>query len=270
VDEISGVGERDVYAVPGSQLVWDNGQNQFTQILGDQPVRLPRGGDLLPPDLARRVLRDDNKVSALPARRIAGIDAAGLRLQPSDPDTAIGQVDIWADPASGLPLRVELTARGQHAPDLVTGFVTVSPQRPDDEVITPKPSPDSGFTTTAAPDVIGALGQVPLPPQLAGRALQTDRVGGGRGIGFYGTGLSAFVVAPLPRDVAGGAVNAMGKGGARTVTLPGGRATLLTIAPLSVLVEQSGRRSFLVAGVVTPALLTQAAAELSTLPRRRP
>jgi hypothetical protein len=270
VDEITGVGERDTYAVPGSQFVWDNGRNQYTQVVGDEPIRLPRGADLLPPDLARRVLRDETHVTALPARRVAGVDAAGLRVTPADPRTAIGQVDIWGDPATGLPLRVEVTAKGQHAPDIVTAFQSISTQRPDDDVITPKPSPDSGFTATDAPDVIGALGQFPLPPQLAGRPVQTDRVGGGRGLGFYGTGLSAFVVAPLPRDVAGGVVDAMGKGGAKTLTLPQGQGTLLTISPLSVLVERSGRRSFLLAGVVDPALLTQAAAELSTLPRRRP
>lgn len=275
VDEITGVGERDTYTVPGSQYVWDNGQNQYTEVVDDEPIRLPRGGDLLPPDLARRVLADEGKVAALPAKRVAGIDAAGLRVTPSDPQTAIGHVDVWADPDTGLPLRVEVTAKGQAAPFVVTAFQTVSTQRPDDDVITPKPSPDSGFTATAAPDVVGALGQVPLPPTLAGRQLQTDRVGGGRGLGFYGTGLSAFAVVPLPRNVSDGVVNAIGKVGGKTVTLPGGqntatRATLLTIAPLSVLVERSYRRSFLLAGVVDPALLTQAAADLSTLPRRRP
>ncbi|QUQ63401.1 hypothetical protein JJ691_11130 [Kutzneria sp. CA-103260] len=270
VDEISGVGERDTYAVPGSQYVWDNGQNQYTQVVGDQPIRLPRGGDLLPPDLARRVLADEGKVVALPAERVAGIDAAGLRVTPSDPQTAIGHVDVWADPDTGLPLRVEVTAKGQPAPFVVTAFQSVSTQRPDNDVITPKPSPDSGFTATGAPDVVGALGQFPLPPTLAGRQLQTDRVGGGRGLGFYGAGLAAFAVVPLPRNVSDGVVNAIGKVGGKTVTLPGGQGTLLTIAPLSVLVERSYRRSFLIAGVVDPALLTQAAAELSTLPRRRP
>lgn len=265
VDEISGVGERDTYAVPGSQFVWDNGQNQYTQVLGDEPVRLPRGGDLLPPDLARRVLRDERKVTALPAKRVAGVDAAGLRVTPADPQTAIGQVDVWADPDTGLPLRVEVTAKGQHAPIIVTAFQSVSTQRPDDDVITPKPSPDSGFTVTDAPDLGGVLGRFPLPPALADRTLQAGR---DTGLGFYGGGLSAFAVAPLPRNVAGGVVDAMGKAGARTVTLPGGQGTLLTIAPLSVLVERSYRRSFLLAGVVDPALLTQAAAELSTLPRR--
>jgi hypothetical protein len=267
VDEITGVGERDTYSVPGSTFVWDNGQNQYTQVVGDEPVRLPRGADLLPPDLARRVLEDEPKVTALPAKRVAGIDAAGLRVTPSDPQTAIGQVDIWADPDSGLPLRVEMTAKGQPAPVVVTAFQSVSLQRPDDDVIVPKPSPDSGFTATDAPDVIGTLGQFPLPPALAGHSRQPGR---GGGLGVYGTGLAAFVVAPLPHDVAGGVVDAMGKAGGKTVTLPGGRGTLLTISTLSVLVERSYRRSFLLAGVVDPALLAQAAAELSTLPRRRP
>src|SRR4029453_13306921 len=82
-----------------------------TQVVGDLPARLPQAPDLLPPDLARRLLADaapGDGLTALPPRRVAGIAAAGLRFTPGDPDTTIDRLDVWADPATGLPLQVEL------------------------------------------------------------------------------------------------------------------------------------------------------------------
>jgi hypothetical protein len=44
-------------------------------------------------------------VTAIAPRHIAGVDAAGLRINPTDPATTIGRVDIWADPETGLALQ---------------------------------------------------------------------------------------------------------------------------------------------------------------------
>ena len=47
----------------------------FTQVIGAQPVRLPRAADLLPPALARRLLgiaAATDRYSRLPSRRVAG------------------------------------------------------------------------------------------------------------------------------------------------------------------------------------------------------
>ncbi len=52
--------------------------------------------------------RSSDELSRLPARRVAGRSAAGLRLVPADPASTIARVDVWADEASGLPLRVEV------------------------------------------------------------------------------------------------------------------------------------------------------------------
>ncbi len=46
-------GERALYRTPAGQVVWDYGANQHIEIVGEPALRLPRGGDLLPPDLAR-------------------------------------------------------------------------------------------------------------------------------------------------------------------------------------------------------------------------
>jgi hypothetical protein len=266
--------ERGTYRTPGGEYTWDYGANLRTELFGEQPVRLPRAGDLLPPDLARRVLlaAPSDPMSALPGRRVAGVSAAGLRVRPSDPDTSVGQVDIWADPASGLPVRVEVTARGAGQPMLITEFLDVSLERPAAATLEPAAPPDAGITVTTAPDIVEALGAgtpVFFPFELAGRQLQTDHLAGLPGVGLYGTGLSSFVVLPLPRNRGASVTDAARKAGAKELDLPGGSGMLLTVAPLSVVVERSdvARRSYLIAGLVTPSLLERAAAEMSTVPR---
>jgi hypothetical protein len=275
VDVLTTGGERDVYRLPDGEYTWDYAANQLTELVGDPQLRLPRAGDLLPPDLARRILQDapGDPVSALPGRRIAGIAAEGLRLTPRDPDTTVGRVDIWADPATGLPLRVEISARGQAAPVLTTAFQQVDLGRPAIPSAPPSPAPGSGFSVTTAPDVakaLGALGQVPLPEQLAGRPLQRTDLGGVRGVGVYGKGLSAFIVAAVPRDIGASAASAAGQAGAATIQLTRGTAVAESIPPLSLLVVTPlfSRPSYLLAGLVDPAVLRSVADALTTLPRR--
>lgn len=273
-DVVSTVGERDVYGTPDGEFTWDYGANLLTRLVGTPPVRMPRAGDLLPPDLARRALsaaRDD-PVVALPARRVAGRAAPGLRLTPADPATTIGRVDVWADPGTGLPLAVEVTARGGARPVLVTRFLEVRTTPPAAGVLTPRLARGSGFSLVEAPDVadaLGVLGEVRPPERLAGRALREADAGGVRGVGVYGRGLSAFVALPLPRGVGGDTADAVADAGGEETELPGGHAFHLSIAPLSVVVVGShvARRWYLLAGMATPELLLDAAAELSLLPR---
>ncbi|HEU5473833.1 MAG TPA: hypothetical protein VFV67_24575 [Actinophytocola sp.] len=268
--------ERDVYRAPDGEYAWEYGTNQFTQILGEAPVRLPRAGDLLPPDLARRVLTaaPGDPGSALPSRRVAGIAAAGLRIRPADPDTTIGQVDIWADPDTGLPVRVEVTARGAGQPVMVTEFLELSLTRPAPELIRPRAPAGSGFTVLSVPDIAAAFNSEPtfFPGRLAGRELRTPELAGIPGAALYGSDLAAFVVLPLPRGAGGRATDAARRAAGSELALPGGTGVLLSVPPVTAIVARStvSRRSFLIAGLVTPAVLERAAAELSTARRNRP
>jgi hypothetical protein len=270
-DVLSIGSERDVYRTPHGEFVWDYGANLLTQLIGEQPVRLPRAGDLLPPDLARRVLTSGDPVTAIDSRRVAGVDAAGIRVRPADGDTSVGQVDIWADPVSGLPVRVEVTARGASKPVLVTRFVDLSQERPQESILMPTIPPDAGFSMATAPDIIEALGvtaPVRFPDSLAGKPLQTNQFAG-LPIGRYGTGLSSFVVLPLPRNLANSATDAARKAGASELKLNGGSGMLLNVPPLTAVVERSNvaRRSYLIAGLVEPSVLERVADELSTVSR---
>jgi hypothetical protein len=275
-DVVSTAGERGVYGTPAGEYTWDYGANQLIRLIGSAPVRLPRAGDLLPPDLARRVLSAaaTDPVRSLPVRKVAGHAVAGLRLTPADPATTIGHVDVWADPDTGLPFAVEVTARDAGRPVLVTRFLELSTAPPTAEVLTPKSSWGSGFIMVTAPDLAGALGVRPgarAPTELAGRPLRETDVGGVRGVGVYGAGLSAFVALPVPRDVGADAAEAITRAGGTSATLPGGEAFQLVIAPLSVVVVRSqvARRWYLLAGLATPELLLDAAADLSVTRRSR-
>jgi hypothetical protein len=274
-DVVSTAGERDTYRTPDGEFVWDYGANQLTQLVGSPPVRLPRAGDLLPPDLARRLLSTaaGDTVTALDARSVAGRRADGLRLVPADPDTTIGRVDVWADAETGVPLLVEVTPRGAARPLLVTAFERFDTGRPDDAVLRPAVSGGSGFATVEAPDLAGALGflsNAQPVPSLAGRALRDSDGAGVRGVGVYGVGLSSFVAVPVPRDVGSSAADAGAKAGAADEVVSGGRIVSLSVAPLSVVVVRAPvlRRWYLLVGMVDAKVLRRAATELIAQPGR--
>jgi hypothetical protein len=271
---VSTAGERDVYGTPEGELTWDYGNNQVTRLVGQVPVRVPRAGDLTPPELARRVLSAaaGDPVTALPARRIAGRDVPGLRLTPRDPDTTIGHVDLWADPGSGVPLAVEMTARGAGRPVVATRFLEFDATAPAADVLMPRRPWGSGYSIVSAPgiaDALGALGRGFPPPRLAGRALRETNAAGVRGVGVYGTGLSAFVEVRVPGDVGAQAADAIEKAGGRSEEFSAGKVTRLTITPLSVAVARSAfGRWYMLAGLTSSEVLRTAAMEL-TQPRGR-
>ncbi len=269
VDMITGFGERDYYQTQGAEYVWDYGQNLLSELVGTAPIRLPQAEDLLPPELAWRVFQVDptDAVSSLPARRIAGVDAAGLRLRPTDPDTTIGQVDVWADPNTGLPLRVEVTQRGATNPVLRTAFSDITLGVPAASALTPPSGRGSGFTVAKVPDLLGALGNVSrftrLPEELAGYP-RAPQVPGLPQIARYGTGLTSFVVLALPADVGDSALTNAKQAGGLAVPLRFGQAELIQVPLLTVAVENRGRRSFLIAGLVDRAVIGNAAVDLDT------
>jgi hypothetical protein len=265
-DVLDAGNERGTYATPGGEYVWDYGNNQLTLVLGGQGVRLPRAGDLLPPDLARRLLAaGSDPVGALPSRRVAGISAAGLRLRPADPDTTIDHADIWAEPGSGLPVLVEVTARGAAHPAVASRFLELRLTRPPAAVLEPGRAPGSGFTVARVPDLADAFDQVPLLPRLAGRPLRGASLAGVAGVATYGGGLSSFAVVRLPRGVGRPAADAAGRAGGAVIQVPGGSATVLRIPPLSLVIARwpDARVSYLLAGMVDADVLAKAATGLT-------
>ena len=264
VDVLGPGTERDTYQTRFAQYVWDFGDNQLTEIVGDQPIRLPRAPDLTPPELVRRILgiAAADRFAPIAAKRVAGRVAAGLRITPATADTTVAHVDVWADPASGLPLQAEITAKGGTRPVFTTRFLQVRLGAPDAGTLNPPtPTGRMGFTTTSAPDILSAINQrrfIVLPPALAGRARSSAIV---PAAGAYGTGLGQFVVAALPGRFGSQAYEQVHTYG-QAVTVPTGEAALIATGLLTVLVVRADR-TYLVAGMVQPALLEQVAADLA-------
>jgi hypothetical protein len=279
---VTGTGENDIYQVGQLTYLWDYGRGVLTRIVGAEPVRLPRASDLLPPELARRLLAaasPADQLSRLPPRRIAGVDAAGLRLVPANPATTIGAIDIWADPADGLPLEVAITGRGARDPVVVTVLLQVTERRPALATVMPDPAPGVVVTSTALPDVDRVLGGdadgdhdgTPFPGQLAGLS-RVQIPGGLNGVAAYGAGFSRLVLLPLPRGSGSQELNTAIQAGAGTVSLPGGTAVLIRTPLLNVLMLHAGfrRETYILTGAVTPALLESAGASLQASRGRRP
>ncbi|HET6214853.1 MAG TPA: hypothetical protein VFE14_18440, partial [Micromonosporaceae bacterium] len=262
-------GERDIYQTPAGIHVWDFERNAVNETAGDLPIRLPSGADLLPPTMARRLLgaARDAPMVGIASRRIAGISAAGLRMTPADPDTTVGSVSIWADPRTGLPLQVEVTARGADTPVISTRFIELAQTAPDPGLLAPVIPDQAGFSVTSGQrvlDALGTLSPVPLPPVVANRS-RTPGVSTVVGVGSYGDGLSTFVVVSLRGRNGARTFEKIRDSGAIPLAMAGGQAYQAAIPLLSMLVVRADGprgRIYLLAGAVTPELLAQAGAEL--------
>lgn len=268
VDVLSDAGERDTYQAGDRSYIWDSGEELLTEVYGQPALRLPRPADLVPPALAVRLLEEagpDARFSVIAPLRVAGQSVAGLRVTPTDAASTIGHIDIWAEPGSGLPLMVEIFGRGSASPALESQFFQVSPWRPDPRVLTPERGPGTGFTTTSASNLAGALSRLgleALPGELAGRA----RVPGPPGfatIGVYGGGLATFVVLSV-RSGQNLVPDALSAGGTR-LTVPGGTGALVSAPLVNVVLIQPYESfiTFLIAGTVSTRLLEQAGGTLA-------
>jgi hypothetical protein len=266
VDVIGDGTERDLYQTPQGQYIWDYGDSQLSQILGEQHVRLPQPADLTPPELVRRLLHvaEGDRFERLAGKRVAGVSAAGLRLAPVTAGTTIDHIDVWADPGTGLPVQAEVTAKGGERPVFVTRFLELHLTTPSARVLTPPPDhPGIGFSVTTAPDVLSAINRrrpAWLPARLGGQP-RRDVVTDLSAAGVYGTGLAQFVVVALPGRFGAQAYDRVATFGTK-VDVPTGDAALISTGLLTVLAVRADR-TYLVAGFVEPALLTGVATDLS-------
>ncbi|MBO0822419.1 MAG: hypothetical protein J2P27_01005 [Actinobacteria bacterium] len=269
-DMLSAAGETDTYEAGAlGTFRWSYSANLLTQIVGSQPVRVPRAADLLPPALAQRVVSyagPGTRVSRLPARRIAGVDVAGLRLSPDGAaarQSVISSIDIWADPRTGLAVQVEIFGRGAAGPVLVSKFLDVSLSAPAAGVLRPKFGAEVDHTTSSLPNVSRLLyGLGPALPARLGGMARVSGVPGLPELAAYGSGLARFVVIPLPgrtgRELLNAAITAGGiiqLGNATAVAI---QTPLLTV----LVVQRPASPVYLLTGTVTTAVLERAAQQL--------
>ncbi|MDJ0392424.1 hypothetical protein QMK17_03635 [Rhodococcus sp. G-MC3] len=265
VDNVRLAGERDLYRTPTRLWRWDYEQNTAVSTPVPEPsLRLPREADLLPPELGQRLLSEAtaDEVSRLPARRIAGRDAPGLRLVPGEPQSTITEVDVWVDPDTGLPLQVDVLGAGSTRPIVSTTFLDFSGATPNADIVRFRPPPGADVQQQGGTDIASFADRIDtagLPASLADLGLN-GRDGQGS-VGIYGRGVTELVAAPLPRRAAGSLVDQLRAAPGAVVT---GNSVAVSIGPLNVLVTEpiaDGLR-YLLSGTVTPQTLATAAQQL--------
>jgi hypothetical protein len=265
VDVVTPTGEQGIYDAGGSTVLWDYERARRTDVLGDPPLRLPRPDDLVPPQAARRLLGGvgpADTVTALPATRVAGVRATGVRVVPGDARSTIGRLDVWLDERNGLPVRLDVVDEAG-VTSLSTQFTSLDLGAPDPAAVRPPTAPGATHDTTTAPDLVSQIQRfrfVRLPGELAGFPAGEFVTGG---IVTYGSGLTRFAVQPLTGRLSESALDAV-RTGARDLGLPGGEARALTSGAVSLVILRGygARRGYLVAGLVTPDVLALAAREL--------
>jgi hypothetical protein len=234
----------------------------------DPAVRMPRAADVEPAGLGRRLLSEARpaEVSRLPARRVAGRSAPGVRLRPADQGSTVERVDVWVDGGTGVPLRVEVYGVGSARPVVETAYLDFRADRPAARRTRFAPPYPGRVRRELNPDLAAAINvfsPVVPPLELAGLPVRT-RVEGLGSVGTYGTGLTVLVAVPLPgrvsrplREQLTGTPGITETGLGLRLTV--GRFSLLPTAP-------TARRSWLLTGTVTAATLDRAAAEIGADP----
>lgn len=266
VDTVDAVGEKDVHQDATGIWSWDYERNQASRLVFAAPpeVRLPRADDLAPPSLARRLLSQarPSEVTRLPGRRIAGHDAAGLRLRPAERRSTIARVDVWAL-RSGLALQVDVYGRTGPAA-LNTALLDVSTKQPSTASTRFLPPLSARVSTDTLPDLVAAIDQfarVTPPRRLAGLTRSRGFRTGFGSVGVYGRAVTRLVALPLPPRLADDLARQLS--GAAAVTQQGDAASL-QIGPMTVRLTArafNGTR-WLLAGTVTPKTLQAADTQL--------
>jgi hypothetical protein len=264
VDTIDLSGESDTQVGPSGTWTWDYESNSatWTEQNTSVDVRLPAAGDLLPTNLARRLLSQasPDEVSRLPSKRIAGRSAPGLRLRPGMPQSTIDRVDMWVDRATGLALRVDIYGKGSGRV-LTSRFLDFSTHTPPLSDADFSPPAGARIRTQSEPDLIAAIDRFALvaaPAELGGFA-RNSAIPPLGAIGVYGTGVTEFAVVPLPDRVTFSVQEQLKSVASST---PDGLA--MAIGPLSLLLtkpDQNGL-SWLLTGTVTLPTLSAAAKQL--------
>jgi outer membrane lipoprotein-sorting protein len=267
VDVVTPGGETGTHRDATGTWTWEYERTTATRALL-APLALPAPPDLLPNALGRRLLSEatDAEVSRAGARRVAGRDALGLRLSPSEAASSIRRVDVWVDRDTGLPLQVQVFGKDDDQAALDTRFLDLDVRRPAPGTTAFSPPFGSTVRVSGQTDVVLEAGRriqpVPLPAELAG--LPRRRLEGvPPGIGLFGRGVTLLAVAPLPPRLAGGLRDALTQSPGAVVDAAGVRVAAGPVALM--LLDAPGHGPYVLTGSVTLDALDQAAAQLPEL-----
>ena len=278
VDVLGPGTEHDIYQTPDAQYSWDYGDNQLTHIVGDQPVRLPRGRRPHParpgPPAAEPGRRRPGRAALRRPSGSPGVAAAGLRHRPGQPRTPPSTTSTSGPTRTpGCRCRPRSPHGRRAAPVFVTRFLETASRRAGRRpwlAPPPRRAPAWASPTTAAPDILSALNR--RQPVARCRTSSPARpraqtpcrgVIGGRRRTAPGSPGSSWPA--LPGRFGAAAYDSRCQTFGQGVTVPRRRRRADRHRPA----QRAGRarpdRTYLVAGLVAPA----AAATRRRRPRRR-
>ncbi len=263
IDRLRATGESDLVRDGGLTVRWNYEDNRvnFTPY---SPIRLPDDVDVVPGSLAQRLLAGatPQELSRLPAERVAGRSALGLRLVPSDERSTISRVDVWADTSSGLPLRVKVYGEPAGVAVLSTELISLDLGKPSKDDVNFRLSHTLDFSRGVALDTAaGANAFAPfIPPESVAGLPRRGNAADFGAVGVYGRGPTAVLAVPVRETLARQLRKQLRSSSSSRETGPG---VALEVGPLSVLLQRTRTADFLLIGTVTPTTLETAAADVA-------
>jgi outer membrane lipoprotein-sorting protein len=129
------MGERDVVRNGDTVWLWNSAKNTAEQVTVDASALPPEQSTTMTPqsaaDEAIARITPSTDVTVDTTTTVAGHAAYTLVLTPKTDATTVGSVRIAVDGTTGLPLRVQLFARGAAAPAFEVGFTQLDYTVPD-------------------------------------------------------------------------------------------------------------------------------------------
>lgn len=204
VQVLDSMGERDVVRNGNDVWFWDATHNTATHVA--VPERSAEPTDVTSPaDAARRALAaidGSTTVAVDGSSSVAGRDAYRLVLTPRSDGTTVGSVGIAVDAETGLPLQVEVTARGATSPAFSVGFTQVDLTRPDASIFDFQPPSGATVKQETLPAHTASSGEKPAVTGSGWDAVVTVDAGTSATAGIRSDG----VFQQLTKPAAGGRV----------------------------------------------------------------
>jgi len=264
--------ETDVIADGSTAWLWESTANSVTEYSlpagSKAPATSPASAPLTPQQAAQQVLAAVGKTTAVSVDSnvtVAGQPAYELVLAPKDSRSLVGQVQIAVDGRNGVPLRLQVFARGASTPAFQVGYTAIQFVTPAPADLSFSPPPGAKVTKVnlgsqqpAGPDsqlsnvsMIGSGWLTVLDLPSAGL---TTPGSSGAAPGSGGSGDSAAVLNALLHS-------------ATPVSGSWGSGRLLRTSLVSVLITNGGR---MFAGAVQPSVLYTAAGQAASSTSQAP
>ena len=177
--------ERDAVRDGRSVWLWDSKKNTAVHVTvsGSSSSTGSEGTTRTPAEVADALLAEVGPTTATTVdttQRVAGRDAYTLVLTPKTSATTVGSVQLAVDAATGLPLQVEVFARGASSPAFQTGFTSIDYTVPAASTFAFAPPADATVTTKT----------------ITAPAKRSTRSSSGLGADVTGSGWDAVVEIP--------------------------------------------------------------------------